>query len=279
MRYVTAQNGLTVPVLGMGTWCFGGRTEREPGNDDAGQIRALQKGIELGFSLIDTAEYYASGYAESLIGRAIKGYDRKSLFITSKVWKSNASRDGVLRACENSLKRLETDYLDCYLYHHFNPAVPLEETIAALNELVSQGMIRSIGVSNFSSALLLKALKCSDAPIVMNQVHCNLAVREALTDLRETCRENAVVLQAWRPVRDLEETPECRQLCVKYHLTFQQLALAWLLNMPDLAVITAMKNPRHLPETLAALDIKLETEDMEILNKYPFRRPCGVPLA
>lgn len=279
MRYVTAQNGFTIPVLGMGTWCFGGRTEHDPGNDDAGQIAALQKGIELGFSLIDTAEYYAAGYAEQLIGQAVKGYDRKKLFITSKVWKTNASREGVLRACENSLKRLGTDYLDCYLYHHFDPAVPLEETIGALNELVEQGMTRSIGVSNFSSALLLKAVGCSNAPIVMDQVHCNLAVREALEDLQTICREQQVVLQAWRPVRDLEETPGCLRLCAKYHITFQQLALAWLLNRKEIAVITAMKTPKHLEETMAALDVELDPEDMAILNSYPFRRPCTVALA
>ena len=133
MHYGTAKE-IKLPRLGMGTWCFGGRTEHDPGNDDAGQIEALQKGIELGFRLIDTAEYYASGYAETLIGKAIAGFDRKELFITSKVWKTNVSRDGVLRAAEGSLKRLGIDCLDCFLYHQFNPAVPLEETMGALND-------------------------------------------------------------------------------------------------------------------------------------------------
>lgn len=279
MRFVTAKGDVRIPVLGMGTWCFGGRTEHDAANDDKSQISALRKGIECGFTLIDSAEYYASGYAEELIGRAIEGYDRQQLFITSKVWKSNASKERVLRACENSLKRLKTDYLDCFLYHHFNPEIPLEETIAALNLLVEQGKCRSIGVSNFSAALLRKALQYSNVPIVINQVHCSLAVREALEDLQKYCREEKVVLQAWRPVRDLEETPECRTLCRKYGISFPQLALAWLLNLPDIAVITAMKDLRHLSENMAALEIPLAPEDMEILNNYPFRRPCGVPLA
>lgn len=279
MRFATAAEDFRIPVLGMGTWCFGGRTEHDPENDDAGQIYALQQGIEAGFTLIDTAEYYAAGYAEELIGRAIKGYDRSRLFITSKVWKTNASREGVLRSCELSLKRLGIDCLDCYLYHHFNPEIPLEETIGALNKLVERGMTRSIGVSNFSVSLLMKAVACSDAPIVMNQVHCNLAVREALEELQEVCREKRIVLQAWRPVRDLEETPECSALCRKYGITFQQLALAWLLNMPEIAVITAMKNPCHLSENMAALNVCLEPEDMKILNSYPRRFPCTVPLA
>ena len=279
MRFATAAEDFRIPVLGMGTWCFGGRTEHDPENDDAGQIRALQQGIEAGFTLIDTAEYYAAGYAEELIGRAIKGYDRSRLFITSKVWKTNASREGVLRSCELSLKRLGIDRLDCYLYHHFNPEIPLEETIGALNKLVERGMTRSIGVSNFSASLLMKAVACSDAPIVMNQVHCNLAVREALEELQEVCREKRIVLQAWRPVRDLEETPECAALCRKYGITFQQLALAWLLNMPEIAVITAMKNPCHLSENMAAMNVCFEPEDMKILNSYPRRFPCTVPLA
>ena len=279
MRFATAAEDFRIPVLGMGTWCFGGRTEHDPENDDAGQIRALQQGIEAGFTLIDTAEYYAAGYAEELIGRAIKGYDRSRLFITSKVWKTNASREGVLRSCELSLKRLGIDRLDCYLYHHFNPEIPLEETIGALNELVERGMTRSIGVSNFSASLLMKAVACSDAPIVMNQVHCNLAVREALEELQEVCREKRIVLQAWRPVRDLEETPECSALCRKYGITFQQLALAWLLNMPEIAVITAMKKTCHLSANMAALNVCFEPEDMKILNSYPRRFPCTVPLA
>ena len=279
MRFATAGDGIDIPVLGMGTWCFGGRTEHDPGNDDAGQIAALEKGIELGFSLIDTAEYYAAGYAETLIGKAIKGVDRSQLFITSKVWKTNASRDGVFRACENTLKRLGIDKLDCYLYHHFNPEIPLEETMDALSSLVEQGMTRSIGVSNFSSSLLEKAIGCSRVPVVMDQVHCNLAVREALEDLEDFCRARKVVLQAWRPVRDLEVTPECEALCARYHITFQQLALAWLLDRNDLSVITAMKNVRHLQETLDALEIRFDREEMAILDNYPIRRPCGVALA
>ena len=279
MRVAAADGGIEIPVLGMGTWCFGGRTEHDPGNDDAGQIAVLQQGIEMGFGLIDTAEYYAAGYAETLVGKAIRGVDRRRLFITSKVWKSNASKENVLRACENTLKRLGCDYLDCYLYHHYNPEIPLEETMGALNELVEQGMTRSIGVSNFSAALLQKAMEYSSVPVVMNQVHCNLAVREAQENLETFCRENGVIFQAWRPVRDLESTPECAALCAKYGITFQQLALAWLLNHEGFSVITAMKNPRHLAETMAAPEIKFEEEEMALLNDYPFRRPCGVALA
>ena len=163
MRKVLLKNGFSLPVLGMGTWLFGGRETRDPSNDDAGQIAALQAGIEAGFSLIDTAEYYAGGYAETLTGRAIAGYPRAGLFLTSKVWKTHLRRDDVLRAAENSLRRLGTDYLDLYLYHQVSEQVPLEETIGAMNELVERKLVRHIGVSNFAPAGTRHAgVQCAD---------------------------------------------------------------------------------------------------------------------
>lgn len=278
MRYIESEQGQKFPALGMGTWCFGGRTERDLQNDDKAQIAVLQKGLECGFDLIDTAEYYADGHAEELVGEAIAGWDRKKLYLVSKVWKTHLHRDDVLRAAERSLKRLKTDYLDCYLYHQVEESVPLEETIGAMNELVRQGMVRQIGVSNFSAARLKRAMAYSEAPILLNQVHCNLAVRDALEELQTFCLENDVILQAWRPLRDLEETGTTKKLCRKYGITFAQLALAWILNKKGLTAITAMKNPAHLQNTLDALKIVLAPEDMELLDQYPIRRPCTVPL-
>ena len=278
MKYLEGKNGIRLPVLGMGTWKFGGREKRDPENDDDGQISALRQGIETGFHLIDTAEYYADGYAETLVGRAIAGFRRDELFITSKIWKTHLKHDEVLRAAENSLKRLKTDYLDCCLYHQVEESVPLEETIAAMNLLVERKMVRSIGVSNFSAERMLRAVRCSSTPILLNQVHFNLAVRDAAEELAEVCRENGIILQAWRPLRDLEETDVTREICEKRGLTFGQLALSWLLNHKNTAVITAMKNPAHLKETMSALEIRLTEEEMSLLDKYPFRRACTVPL-
>ncbi|MBQ7402395.1 MAG: aldo/keto reductase [Lentisphaeria bacterium] len=271
-------NSANLPVLGMGTWGFGGRAERDPENDDAAQILALQKGLEAGFTHIDTAEYYAEGHAETLVGKAISNRDRKQLFLTSKVWKTNLKRDAVLRAAEQSLKRLNTDYLDCYLYHQVNEEIPLEETIGAMNELVEQKMVRFIGVSNFSAERLMRAIRCSSAPIVMNQVHYNLAVRDAAEELKQICREQNVILQAWRPLRDLTETEVTREICRKRGITFAQLALAWLLNQENTAAITAMKNPEHLKQTMDVLSIRLSPEEMALLDAYPIRKPCTVPL-
>jgi diketogulonate reductase-like aldo/keto reductase len=277
MRYIKGNN-IDFPVLGMGTWGFGGRAEHYLENDDEGQIAALRRGLEAGFNLIDTAEYYAAGYAEILVGKAISGFKRSGLFLTSKVWKTNLRYDDVLRSVEQSLIRLGTDYLDCCLYHQVNEEIPLEETIRAMNELVNRKMVRSIGVSNFSADRMLRAIRCSEVPIVVNQVHYNLAVRDAADELAEICRENGVILQAWRPLRDLKPTAETEKISRKYGITFHQLALAWLLNQENTAVITAMKNPVHISETLAALEINLTSGEMEILSGYPVRVPCTVPL-
>lgn len=271
MRKVLLKNGFSLPVLGMGTWLFGGRETRDPANDDAGQIAALQAGIEAGFSLIDTAEYYAGGYAETLTGRAIAGYPRAGLFLTSKVWKTHLKRDDVLRAAENSLRRLGTDYLDLYLYHQVSEQVPLEETIGAMNELVERKLVRHIGVSNFAPTRLERAMRASSVPIVLNQVHYSLKFREPESSgLLDFCREHDVLVQAWRPVRGVETCPLTEELCRKYELSLPQLALAWLMSQKNIGTITAMKNPAHLPENIRAAETVLAEPDVERLRQeYP----------
>ncbi len=271
MRKVLLKNGFSLPVLGMGTWLFGGRETRDPANDDAGQIAALQAGIEAGFSLIDTAEYYAGGYAETLTGRAIAGYPRAGLFLTSKVWKTHLKRDDVLRAAENSLRRLGTDYLDLYLYHQVSEQVPLEETIGAMNELVERKLVRYIGVSNFAPTRLERAMRASSVPIVLNQVHYSLKFREPESSgLLDFCREHDVLVQAWRPVRGVETCPLTEELCRKYELSLHQLALAWLMSQKNIGTITAMKNPAHLPENIRAAETVLAEPDVERLRQeYP----------
>ena len=271
MRKVLLKNGFSLPVLGMGTWLFGGRETRDPANDDAGQIAALQAGIAAGFSLIDTAEYYAGGYAETLTGRAIAGYPRAGLFLTSKVWKTHLKRDDVLRAAENSLRRLGTDYLDLYLYHQVSEQVPLEETIGAMNELVERKLVRYIGVSNFAPTRLERAMRASSVPIVLNQVHYSLKFREPESSgLLDFCREHDVLVQAWRPVRGVETCPLTEELCRKYELSLHQLALAWLMSQKNIGTITAMKNPAHLPENIRAAETVLAEPDVERLRQeYP----------
>ncbi len=281
MQVKTLSNGFAMPVLGMGTWQFGGREERNPENDDAGQIAALQAGIEAGFDLIDTAEYYAAGHAETLVGKAIAGYPREKLFLTSKVWKTHLKYDQVLRSAENSLKRLGIERFDLYLYHQIDESVPLEETMSALNELVRRGMTRYIGVSNFLPERLARAVRVSEAPVVVNQVHYSLKFREPETSgLLAYCQEHDIMLQAWRPLRGVEACPLTDELCRKYELTLPQLGLAWLLSQDRVTAITAMKNPAHAPENLRALECELEKADVERLRiEFPDRNTVSaVPL-
>ena len=281
MREKILSNGFVMPVLGMGTWQFGGREERNPENDDAGQIAALQAGIEAGFTLIDTAEYYAAGYAETLVGKAIAGSPREKLFLTSKVWKTHLRHDEVIRAAENSLKRLGTDYFDLYLYHQIDDSVPLEETIAALNALAEQGLTKYIGVSNFLSGRLERAMRCSSVPIVVNQVHYSLKFREPESSgLLDFCQTHDVLLQAWRPLRGVESCPLTGELCRKYDLTLPQLGLAWLISQKNVTTISAMKNPAHIPENLKASGVTLSAEDIERLRtEFPDQsRISTVPL-
>ncbi|MBO4647407.1 MAG: aldo/keto reductase [Lentisphaeria bacterium] len=281
MKTKSLKNGFVMPVLGMGTWQFGGREERDPENDDAGQIAALQAGLEAGFDLIDTAEYYAAGHAETLVGKAIAGYPREKLFLTSKVWKTHLRHDDVLRAAENSLKRLGTDRFDLYLYHQIDENVPLEETMAALNELVRRGLTRYIGVSNFLPDRLARAVRCSEAPIVVNQVHYSLKFREPESSgLLNYCQEHDILLQAWRPLRGVGPCPLTDELCAKYGVTLPQLGLAWLLAQDQVTAITAMKNAVHAPENLRALECELSETDVERLRtEFPDRSfVSAVPL-
>ncbi len=277
----TLSGGFSIPVLGMGTWCFGGRETHNPENDDEAQIDAIRAGIDMGLRLIDTAEYYAAGYAETLTGKAIQGYDRNRLFLTSKVWKTHLRHDDVLKAAEDSLKRLGTDYFDLYLYHQIDDAVPLEETISAMNELVRRGMTKHIGVSNFALPRLQKAIACSGVPIVMNQVQYSLTIREPeTTGLLAFCQKNDIMLQAWRPVRGLTENEVTQSLCAKYGCTLHQLALAWLLNQKNVCTVTAMKTISHIPENIKSAGIRMDAADVEFLREQmPDRQVTGaVPL-
>jgi aryl-alcohol dehydrogenase-like predicted oxidoreductase len=136
-------NGFQIPVYGLGTWQMGGRLEHNVDNDDARDIQAIRDAIDAGVTHIDTAEKYADGYTETLIGKALVGYDRSKLFLVSKVKKENLAYDQVIASCKASLERLGTSYLDLYLIHFYNPDIPLAETFRALDELKEQGLIRN----------------------------------------------------------------------------------------------------------------------------------------
>ncbi|MGN0870326.1 MAG: aldo/keto reductase [Victivallales bacterium] len=282
MKNKTLKCGFSMPVLGMGTWQMGGRMERDSRNDDAGQIQALKTGLDLGFNLIDTAESYADGKAEELVGEAIRGYDRGKLFLASKVWKTHVAYDDVLRAAENSLKRLGTDYLDLYLYHQVNNEVPLKETMRAFDRLVSEKLVRHIGVSNFALERFKRAQACADHKIVVNQIHYSLSMREPESELLPWLQENDVMIQAWRPLRGVPDCALLNELCAKYGKTKSQIALNWLIMQKNIVTITASSSARHIQDNLDAAAFEMAPSDVELLTRdFPEKKfiSDAVPLS
>jgi diketogulonate reductase-like aldo/keto reductase len=263
--------GFKMPVFGLGTWMMGGDHARDPNNNGQADIASLICGMEHGFKHIDTAEMYAAGFAEEISGQAIKGHIRDNLFITSKVWSDDLSYDGVLRAAENSLKRLDTDYLDLYLVHKPNDQFPLVDTIKALDRLADEGLIKNIGVSNFSVERFKHAQKLCKHKIVANQVHYNLASREPENELLKFCQKNDIMLIAWRPLEKGAvidaDYPFFDKLCNKYHKTRAQIALSWLLSQDNVVTISTMRSTNHLEENLAALNWSMSEEDIETLRR------------
>ena len=282
MKHKTLKCGFSMPILGMGTWQMGGRMERDSRNDDAGQIQALKTGLDLGFNLIDTAESYADGKAEELVGEAIRGYDRGKLFLTSKVWKTHVAYDDVLRAAENSLKRLGTDYLDLYLYHQVNNEVPLKETMRAFDRLVSEKLVRHIGVSNFALERFKRAQACAEHKIVVNQIHYSLSVREPESELLPWLQENDVMIHAWLPLRGVPDCALLNELCAKYGKTKSQIALNWLIMQKNIVTITASSSAGHIQDNLDAAAFEMAPSDVELLTRdFPEKKfiSDAVPLS
>ena len=177
MQYETLYNGEKIPLLGLGTWAVGGRFSPDRSGDET-FVASIRAAIELGYTHIDTAEMYAGGHTEELVGRAVKGFKREDVFITTKVSAQNLGYEDVQQALASSLKRLDMDYVDLYLIHWPSKHIPLEETFKALNEAVARGQVRHLGVSNFELDELQQAQALSDTPIITNQVPYNLSKRE-----------------------------------------------------------------------------------------------------
>ena len=271
----TLKNGFSMPVFGLGTWQMGGRLERDFENDDKADIKAIRNAIESGITHIDTAQMYTNGYSETLISKAISDYKREDLFLVSKVSPVNLDYKNVISSAKNSLKRLNTPYLDLYLIHGPNPEIPIKKTMKALDFLKNEGLIRNIGVSNFSKERLVEAQKHTKNKIVANQVHYNLKFREPQkTGLVKYCQKNDVMLVAYRPFQKgmlLEEKNVLMdEMCQKYNKTPAQIGINWLISQENVITLSKMGNKDHLLENLGSLEWKMNQEDIEKLDKdYP----------
>lgn len=269
MRYRELHDGTLIPVIGLGTWRMGGASEPDPSQDEL-VLQAIRSALEMGYAHIDTAEMYGGGHTEELIGQVIRDFDRKSLFITSKVWHSHLRYPDVLQACENSLHRLGTDYLDLYLIHWPNQSVPLDETFRGLNELVRAGQVRYLGVSNFDLEQLVQAWDMSETPLVTNQVPYSISNRMyARNGVLEFCRKHKMILTAYSPV-DKGQIAEIRKLNLiasRLGVSPAQVALGWLVTQPDVIAIPKSLNREHLLENLEAAHVILGVEEMNILDQ------------
>ncbi len=268
-------NGFQMPIYGFGTWLIGGTKERDLQNDDAADISAMKAALGLGVTHFDTAEVYAEGYAEELLGKAISDYDRSKLFLVSKAKGKCETYDDVIQSCKSSLARINTPYLDLYLLHKYTPQLHLEEAMAALDTLIDEGLIKNIGVSNFSKERLEEAQSYAKNKIVCNQVQYNLKDREPeKNDLVTYCQNNDILIVAYRPIdkgRFVENTPSIlRGMCEKYNKTPSQIAINWLISQDNIIVISKTRNLAHLQENLGALGWNLSETDIELLrNEYP----------
>jgi diketogulonate reductase-like aldo/keto reductase len=263
MRHVTLRSGQKMPVLGQGTWGFG---ERGKGRAEA--VAALRAGIDLGMTLIDTAEMYGEGGAEEIVGEAIAGR-RDDIFLVSKVYPHNASRKGAIAACERSLKRLATDRIDVYLLH-WRGGEKLADTIAAFETLHRDGKIGSYGVSNFDTDDMAELWQVpGGAATTTNQVLYNLTRRGVEWDLLPWCREHGVPIMAYSPVEQgrMLAKVELKTLAEKRGITPAQLALAWLLHQEGVVAIPKAGRLDHLRENVAALEIKLTKDDLAALDR------------
>ncbi len=267
---VTLPDGELVPALGLGTWHMGENCRLV-----AEETAAVKLGIELGVTLIDTAEMYGNGNAEEIVGAATAGI-RDRLFIVSKVLPYNASANGVVEACERSLKRLGTDRIDLYLLH-WRGSVPLAETLAGFARLQRDGKIRHHGVSNFGLKDMQEWVGLAGGnTVASNQILYNLSRRGPEWDLLPWCRERRISIMAYSPIDQgrILSNRTLQQVGARHGATAAQVALAWLLRQEGMIVIPKATNQDHARENWGALNVKLTDDDLATLDRA-FPPPKG----
>ncbi|MBI1205032.1 MAG: aldo/keto reductase [Rhodopseudomonas sp.] len=257
-------SGVRIPIFGLGTWRMGEDARRR-----ADEVKALRHGIARGVTLIDTAEMYGDGEAETIVAEAI-GSRRDEMFIVSKVLPHNASRRGTIAACERSLKRLGTDRIDLYLLHWRGPS-PLADTVAAFDELVATGKIRHWGVSNLDIDDMAELNRAAGGKgCACNQVVYNLTRRGIEYDLMPYCRQRRMPVMAYSPLEQARMLGHqaLREVAARHaKASPAQVGLAWLLRQDGVIAIPKATRLSHVDDNLAALDLALTPDDLATLDR------------
>ncbi|MGC2632972.1 MAG: aldo/keto reductase [Candidatus Cybelea sp.] len=266
--------GVDLPVIGQGTWNM-----PESGSALREARRAIERGIELGMTHLDTAEMYGAGAVEQFLGEAIRGFPREKLFIATKVLPSNATYQGTLEAAQRSLERLRCDYLDLYLLH-WPGSHPLEETMHALEALVERGTTRFVGVSNFETDLMLEAASYLRVPLACNQVLYHLGERGVEHELIPAARQRGIGIVAYTPfgrggfLRAAKGRAVLESVARKHGATPRQVALAFLTREQNVFAIPKAAQVAHVEENAAAGSLTLDAGDIAAIDEaFPRGRP------
>jgi diketogulonate reductase-like aldo/keto reductase len=259
-------NGLKIPKIGFGTWRIGGGSFANRSKDPE-SLSALRSALGLGYSHFDTAEIYAGGHSEELLGRAIResGKPRESLFIASKVRPEHLRYENVLKACEGSLRRIDTEYLDLYLIHWPGLGMRLPDAFRALNKLVSEGKVRHLGVSNFDLRLLRASEELSETPLLTDQVPYSLSDRSyARNGVLAYCQAHDILLTAYSPFDqgNFKPSKALKAVAEARAVSPYQIALAWLARQPRVITIPMSHDPAHQRQNLQALEIQLTDTEL-----------------
>lgn len=262
-----------LPKLALGTWLMGGTKNPDLNNDDQRDVRVIQTAIENGVTLIDTAQNYAAGKCEELVGKAVKNYDRSEFKILTKQQKENLSYDGVIDGCKSSLSRLGLEYLDYFVCHAPNQEFDMRDFFRASNQLYKDGLIKNVGVSNFGPRMLRLATKTSDIPIRLNQVSFSLTNFDIIsTGTYDFCLSNNIPIQAYRSLVDLADNEELQtilsDISKALDISPHQLAIAYLNSYKNIYFTVRASSSEHWKQIKDALELTLPTKVIEKLRSY-----------
>lgn len=281
-------NGVDITKIGLGTWLIGGDVKENPDNDDERDINAIIYAIKNGINHIDTSESYSGGKSEKLIGEAIKKFDRDKLFIATKVREWNLTYNNIISSCCNSLKRLQTDYVDLFYIHKQDKDVNIESVCEALNYLLAKGLIKNVGLSNVGIKTIQKYNKYLTKKIYAVQNQYNLICRESQKKgVIDYCRENNIKFICWRPVllsypgvKDPMYSkgtyPILDNIAKKYNASNIQVVAKWLLQQDNVYIVFKSNNCEHIKEILETNKFCLSDDDWNELNdNFPIKFDVG----